>query len=492
MSLTIALDAALSGLMAAQRQTALVSRNIANANTPGYVRKEADLRSYVIGGEGRGVAVAGIARRIDAMLQRDSRRESGVAAELQAKADSLRGFTNLIGQPDEERGIANLMTALANAFQRLGDSPENTVVQRTVVSAAQSLTRGLNAMSAEIARQREAADAAIADSVASVNAALDSLAQLNGQIHKAGAGNQDSTDLEDQRDKLLDTLSQELGITYLSRGDGELIVLTSGGTTLLEGATVHPLSFTRSPQIAAQLSYTPGGPGLSGIAVDGTDIAPGSGYAGEIKSGRLAGLFELRDTLYPQAQAQADEIASTLADVFQRRDATVAPGATGLFTDNGAAHDRGDPLQVLGLAGRIAVNGAVIPEQGGQLWRVRDGIQAAAPGAPGDTTQVRAFQGAFEESLAFDGAAGLATAGRLGDYAVSFAAFQGNQRAAMEERAEYQGLISNAIDTQRLNVEGVNVDDELQKLLQYEQSYAAAAQVIQAVKTMMDTLLEIG
>ena len=53
MSLSLALDSALSGLIAAQRQTALASRNIANANTPGYVRKDAELASQTVQGEGR-------------------------------------------------------------------------------------------------------------------------------------------------------------------------------------------------------------------------------------------------------------------------------------------------------------------------------------------------------------------------------------------------------------------------------------------------------
>lgn len=94
--------------------------------------------------------------------------------------------------------------------------------------------------------------------------------------------------------------------------------------------------------------------------------------------------------------------------------------------------------------------------------------------------------------MSFNGGAGLANSGTLRGYAVDFAAFQGNQRAATQERAGYQASVTEAINTQRQNVEGVNVDDELQKMLMYEQSYAAAAQVIQAVKDMMDTLMEIG
>jgi flagellar hook-associated protein 1 FlgK len=85
MSLSLALDSALSGLITAQRQTALTSRNIANAATPGYTRKEAELASLTIMGEGRGVTVAGIVRKVDKMLQQDVRRESGLSASCRPR-----------------------------------------------------------------------------------------------------------------------------------------------------------------------------------------------------------------------------------------------------------------------------------------------------------------------------------------------------------------------------------------------------------------------
>jgi flagellar hook-associated protein 1 FlgK len=492
MSLSLALDAALSGLMTAQRQSALVSRNIANATTPGYVRKDAQLASLVLDGSGHGVYVAGISRSVDASLQRDSRRESGLATELQTKASALQSLTTAIGQPDEERSISNQITALINAFKALGESPENTVVQQSVVGAAQNVAHTLNSMSAEIKRQRELADADIAHSVATVNTALQNIAELNKQIALHSNAGQDTTELEDQRDAQLDVLSNEMGITYFTRGQSDLVVMTEGGTTLVDGVTVHPLSFTPVSQIVPELTYNPGIGGLSGITVDGQDIAPGSGYAGAIRSGRLAALFEIRDTTMPQAQAQIDQIASALADGFQRVDATVtAAGMTGLFTNGGLAHDNTDPAQVIGLAARITVNSLVVPEQGGSLWRIRTGMNATAPGDPGDQTQIRAFQDLFNESVAFNPAAGLAASATIGDYATQFVGFQGNQRAAVDDLSRYQSTISDTLKTQRLDVEGVNVDDEMQKMLLIEQSYAASAKVIEAVRDMLDKLLEI-
>jgi len=492
MSLSLALDSALSGLMAAQRQTAVLSRNVANANTPGYTSKVVGLQSQITGGEGSGVHISGISRTVDASLQRDSRRESGLTAELQTKAAQLKAFTDYLGQPNDEQNVSSQITKLMNAFQRLSDSPNDPTVQQSVVGAAQNVVQSLNSASDQIQTQRQNADSGIADSVATVNQTLDDLANLNKQISQRSDGNQDTTDLQDQRDQKLDTLAKQLGITYFTRDHGDVVVLTSGGTMLVDGDTVHHLAFSPTTQVTASQQYTPGGPGLGGITVDGLDISPGSGYAGSINSGQLAAQFQLRDQIFPQAQAQLDEIASTLADSFQSQDATVGPGMSGLFTDNGAAHDRTDPAQVTGLAGRIAVNTLVVPEDGGDLWRLRTGLYAAGPGAPGNATQIAAFQAVFTQSVSFNSAAGLASSGKIGDYASSFVGFQGTQRAALDDRSQYQAAISGAIDTQRANVEGVNVDDEMQKMLLLEQSYAASAKVIQAVSDMMDSLLAIG
>jgi len=491
MSLSLALDSALSGLMAAQRQTAVLSRNVANANTPGYTRKNADLISQVTGGEGTGVAITGISRSVDASLQRDSRRESGLTTELQTTAASLKSFTDYLGQPNDEQSISTQITKLMNAFQQLGESPEDATVQQSVVGAAQNVAQSLNSLSSQIQTQRQTADAGIADSVSTINQTLDDIAQLNKQISLRSDGNQDTTDLQDQRDQKLDALAKQLGITYFTTDHDNVTVLTSGGTTLVDGNTAHHLSFTPSTTITAAQKYIPGGSGLSGVTVNGLDISPGSGYPGAINSGQLAAQFELRDQIFPQAEAQIDEIASTLADQFQSQDATVGAGMTGLFTDAGAAHDRTDPAQVTGLAGRIAVNSLVVPEQGGDLWRLRTGLHATGPGAPGDSTQVRAFQDIFTQSIAFNGAAGLSTSSTIGNYASSFVGFQGSQRAAFDDRSQYQSSISSAIDSQRANVEGVNVDDEMQKMLLLQQSYAASAKVMQAVSNMMDSLLEI-
>jgi flagellar hook-associated protein 1 FlgK len=136
------------------------------------------------------------------------------------------------------------------------------------------------------------------------------------------------------------------------------------------------------------------------------------------------------------------------------------------------------------------VNALVDPEQGGSLWRIRDGIRPR-PGRAPATPPVRAFLGVFDQTVSYSAAAGLSTSARIGSYATEFVGYQDNQRAAFQDRATYQGSITDTLSTQRTNLEGVNIDDEMQKMLMFEQTYNAAAKVIQAVRDMMDKLMDL-
>src|ERR1700712_2655931 len=84
MSLSIALQTATSGLQAAQASLRTVSDNIANVNTPGYVRKTVNQQQLVVGGQGMGVEITGVQRVTDQYLQ---------SASITASSDSSRWAT---------------------------------------------------------------------------------------------------------------------------------------------------------------------------------------------------------------------------------------------------------------------------------------------------------------------------------------------------------------------------------------------------------------
>lgn len=489
MSISLALQTALTGLQANQTKSAVVARNIANATTEGYTRKEAVLTSLTVAGEGRGVTVSSVERQVDASLTREVRSQSSAYEAQAAKAELLATYTDSIGQPSDERSLSSKLSALEQSLIGLEELPESASQQRAVVDAAVDLANSLASTSDTIADIRQQADAGINDAVNEVNTALKQMEDLNRQIAVRSGVGQDTSELEDQRDRLLDQVASLIDIQYFTRDGNEMVVMTSSGVTLLD-ETARTLEFNNTAIIGAEASY-PGG--LSGLTVDGLDIAPGSGSAQSISGGRIAGLFAVRDDAMPEAQRQIDEIASTLTDLFQSADASItgtSSSDTGLFTENGERHDRaaGD---ITGMADRIKVNDLVLLSEGGDPSLVVSGLHASGSSDVGDTTQLAAFINIFSTTVSFSADAGLMTSGTIQSFTDASISQQHTSRATAENTATSLNVQLETVKASREAAEGVNIDEELQDLMLLERSYAANAQIMQAAGRMLDKLLEI-
>ena len=499
MSLSTALSIAASGLGAYSRLSTIAANNIANADVEGFVRKEGSLVAVARDGQGLGVALADILRHANPSLAREARREGGLGAFLDVQADALGAYAVELGQPSEGRSIAGALVRLEQAFISLAETPESPSLQREVVHAAHAVTRSLADLSASIRRLREDAELQIRGEVDIVNQSLSELERVNDEIKLLAGTGRDVTVLEDQRDRLIDAIAERIPVREIRRAPNDVLLLTEQGVPLFDGRPAQ-IGFTRTAGIAPAAVYAPGGapaPGyaavLSGLTIDGRDVAPGSGDAQAITSGRIAGLFAVRDSLTVQMQKQIDQLASGLIDRFQdpANDPSLAPGTPGLFTSGGLAHDRSDPAEIVGIADRFAVNLAVDPDQGGAAWRVRDGVGAAAPGAAGDAAQVFRFLAAFDDMLTYPADAGLGPTLSLRATGAELVSGQQSARAEAETRAERQAVVAATLRDVRANATGVNVDNELQRLLQLEKSYAANANVVQTATRMLDELLSI-
>src|SRR5215470_14451432 len=315
MSLTIALQAALTGLRAAQTGIELVSRNVANATTEGYTRKTAPQDPLIVGGQGAGVKVGEVTRQVNFQLQRDVRNGTSQAQSLSVLQDFLSRFELTLGKPGDNTSIGNVVGALADSFRTLATSPESVTAQTAVVNQAQNLVGTFNRLGDAVQALRGEAERGIADSVTKVNQYLDDIQSLNGQIVTAHSTGRTTADLEDQRDRKLDALSKEMGINYFTRDNGEVTITTASGRTLLDGVA-HHLVFTPVSQVTAGATYPTS---LNGVTLDGMDLfkaPPTTTPMTEVATGRLAGLADLRDRILPQAELQLDELASQMTQQF--------------------------------------------------------------------------------------------------------------------------------------------------------------------------------
>jgi flagellar hook-associated protein 1 FlgK len=159
---------------------------------------------------------------------------------------------------------------------------------------------------------------------------------------------------------------------------------------LLDGSAAV-IGFSTTHTITPEMTQASGG--LSGITINGRPYDT-AGSASPILGGTLGALFAVRDDLAVSAQGRLDAAARDLVERFSSAtvDPTLVPGAPGLFTDAGAAFD---PFNEAGLAGRLTLNAAADPAQGGALFRLRDGLGAATEGAPGNGTLLTALHDAL-------------------------------------------------------------------------------------------------
>jgi flagellar hook-associated protein 1 FlgK len=469
MSISSAFNSASSGLRVTEARADLVASNIANASTAGYTLREGTQVSS--GGSGGQTVDLRMARQVDERLAAMSRGASAELGQANVTGEVLRGYLSTLGDIGDEISPAARMADFQAGLDLLANNPSSASVQADVLARADTLVRSLKTASNALEGSRTQAAASFQSAATEVNTALTNIANLNAQLRGQSIGSSSFSGLMDEMNMRLDALGSQMDFQPRWESNGTLTLFTAGGTELVSGTDAARL--TVDPQSGA-------------LFADGTDITPNQLGNRGITSGRLTGLSQMLSTVIPQMKLQQDELARGLVESFQDADSSLATGQPGLFTDGGAAFD---PAQSDGLAGRLSINANVRPETGGALWRLRDGMYATAPADAGATAQINAFIGAFDTARPIATEAGLGSSARLGDLASSMVGAQHNIRVSADSKAGTASIRLATFEDGRSMVEGVNIDTELQKLLEIEQSYGANSQVLSSLSDMIDTLL---
>ena len=331
MSLTDALSSALTGLNATQTSMSLVAGNVANANTPGYVRKTATLVSNSTGTSGAYVQVGSINRMLDQFVQTQVRTESAGAAYADMRSNMYSQLQSIYGTPNSASTIENAYNKFTSTLQALTTSPGDRPTQIAVVSAAQSLTQTLNQMTSGIQTLRSQAEQGLSDDVTQANNCLQQIATLNKQLAQSPRQDAATAGLLDQRDSSIDKLSKLMDIRVVKGDNNQVTVFTNSGVQLV-GTEASTLSFDAHPTVTAQSQWSATASKRSLGTI--TLTAPGGGTqtdlvaTGAIRSGEIAGYLDMRDNVLVQAQAQVDQFASAMSTAM-----------SGTTTD-GAAVDR--------------------------------------------------------------------------------------------------------------------------------------------------------
>src|SRR6195256_4887233 len=317
MSLSSALSTAMAGLRANQAALGIVSSNVANAKTPGYVAQSVN-QIELAGGAGNGasVRVNGVNRQLDQYIQAQLRTEPSGGAYADQIANILSQLQNVYGTPGQDGTLENAFSNFTSAVQSLSASSGSTSAQSSVLSAAQSLAQQLNATTQGIQTLRSNIEQDIGVSVGQANVAINQIAQLNSRLQGMNATDPAAATLMDQRDNAINQLAQLMDIRVVTDGTNQASVFTNSGIQLVGGSQASQLDFNSQGTLNATSQWN-SNPALSGAGTITVKLPNGGNFDmianNAISSGQLAADLKLRDNTLVTAQAQVDQLAAALA-----------------------------------------------------------------------------------------------------------------------------------------------------------------------------------
>ena len=302
MSLRVAGSIAAAAIRSAEVGMAVASANVANVDTDGYTRKIATFTASDTGVGYAGVGVSSIGSSVNQLLLKTLIRQQSDVGATAVADDYLTRLQSAVGSTDSESGVAAAFSDAADALSTFATSPESQSARVAVVEGLKTLTASLRATSDDIQSLRADADADIAATVDEVNETLNTLNDLNDRIVEGKAAGRDVADLVDQRSEALKSLAENIDIQYQIDDSGRARVSTTSGAALLD-SSVHELSYEPASSVSESTVF-------AALTLNGKDVA------GSIKSGKLAGLIELRDETLPAYQDELNELATTFKETL--------------------------------------------------------------------------------------------------------------------------------------------------------------------------------
>lgn len=458
------LNTARSGLLASQAQITVASQNITNAQTPGYSRQRIvqvakPPQVLPFGNFGTGVEANGPERMRNELMDETFRRGAQTAAFNEERRDALQGIESVYGEPSGT-GLASSLEQFWSSWSDLSNSPTSGAAKAVVRQRGAQLASQLNTFGNQMEEAQSVARQRLIDSTMRVNALAQQIAEINQRIVATESAGNNSPDMRDQRDLKVDELASLIGATAYAQADGSVNV-TVGGDNLVDGANFRTIRVIALPNDPDRL-------GVALVPLPNSSAGTEPMYQ---LGGQIAGTLDAHNTIYPDALARLDGIASALVTQTNTRHSTGFLGSTpaGNFFDG------------TGLTSRtIRLDAAIVANA--------DAISASgAANAPGDNTVALGIAGLREAVVTVNGQMMSISEGYR-----NIVTTTATQASAASGAATSARTLASQVDQRRESVKGVSIDEEMISLMKFQQSYAAAARLISVVDELSQTLINLG
>lgn len=328
MGLSSALASAMSGLRANQAALSIVSSNVANSQTPGYVAQRPDQIEVTTGDFGSTAKTTGVSRDIDSYVQNQLRTETGGSGYADQMANILKQLQNVYGTPGNSGTLETALNNFTSSLQALSTSAGSSSAQTVAVSAAQALATQLNVTTKGIQSLRSNVEQDLGTSSQAANAAMNQIADINTKLQGLAPTDPSAATLMDQRDQAINSLSKYVDLRVTTDGSNQANIYTTTGIQLVGAGLASQFSFASAGALGATSLYNVD-PAKSGVGALTIKLPNGSSIdvAGNnvVSSGQIAADLKLRDQTLVQAQNQVDQLAATMSSALSDKTTAGSP-----------------------------------------------------------------------------------------------------------------------------------------------------------------------
>ena len=547
MSLFGLLDISKSALLASQTALSVTSHNIANVNTPGFSRQEVILNIAnpvtVRGGlMGMGVMVSGIKRNYDNFIQGQLLLQQQNHGRTSAQSQVLSQVEQIFNEV-KDLGLQASLQDFFNAWNDVASNPEEYAPRTILLKKADALALSAQQMERGILETLKHTNENISDITERINSISSEIARLNDCIvqTEAGGSAEKAIDLRDQRDNLLNELSNLVEFSSYEDEKGSVTVMV-GMRNLVNGKTTNKLSTTVSID------------GNLDLQLDGIDITS------RINKGQIGGLIASREDAESSLTGVRKLVAAITNEVnILHKQGFGLDGTTNLpffnelsvydqnLTDSAASitsktiidpsaltydeyeirfiDDAGTlkyniyntsdnslitPSPITYISGnnidfeglRVVISdGATGPQDGDKFFisPIRDAISnmdvaitdtdqiaaaATTAGVPGDNSNALALTNLAQSQLTELG-------GTFESYYRGLVSEIGTISRAASDSLKFDENLLYEIENRRESISGVSLDEEAANLIKFQRSFEAGARMIKVTDELLQTILNL-
>nr|WP_321467328.1 flagellar hook-associated protein FlgK [uncultured Desulfobulbus sp.] len=453
-----------SGIYTSQSAVLITGNNIANAGTEGYSRQVANVISntpLTQGGltYGTGSSVDSIDRSSDIFITKQLIAQSSTYGEYEAASTPLSDIEQILDISDTS--LSSDIDSFFDVWEELSTNPAGTTERQQVLQEATNLAEHFNQLDQQLGDVVNSINTSIESTIPDLNDQLQQIANLNQTIMQTELSGGDANTLRDERDLLVQQVSETCGATMYTDTNGMLCLQLEGGLPLVTGNVASVFSTTTVS-------------GLSQISLSAGNTSFDLQY--DDFSGELKGWLSVRDVTIPEFQNDIDQLAYT-----------IATDVNTMITSSGGVD----------LNGNLATDLFTLTPPTSATANAWEGAAASITVAFGDTSLIATGTtgSTADNSLCLDIVALRETTSINGTHYTEeysrIAANAGLLVTSNEQRLTASSESMDELNAKRDSLSGVSTDEEMVLLIQYQAGYEAASNYIGVVKEMLDTLLQI-